>query len=149
MAHVRDNFNFLVGNINNPVPNFRHERAITATSQKICVPVLTLLEGRIWLSSWSRQLHASPDTQPISLETRPPCPPSTASCPSSPTSEVCLTIGTLAVDTPTNDLVVDFFRNHPDAQPPLACFLSHVHSDHLAGLESLRSPLYVSAPRSP
>ncbi|KAK3692298.1 beta-lactamase-like protein [Podospora appendiculata] len=41
---------------------------------------------------------------------------------------------------------VDFFRSHPDLSPPLACFLSHVHSDHLAGLESLRSPfVYCSA----
>ncbi|RGP71075.1 hypothetical protein FSPOR_3565 [Fusarium sporotrichioides] len=36
---------------------------------------------------------------------------------------------------------IDYFRRNTDAQPPLACFLSHVHSDHLAGLESLRSPL--------
>ncbi|ODA81458.1 hypothetical protein RJ55_04425 [Drechmeria coniospora] len=46
---------------------------------------------------------------------------------------------------PTN-LSVDFFRHHPDVSPPLACFLSHVHSDHLSGLESLRSPfVYCSA----
>lgn len=37
-------------------------------------------------------------------------------------------------------VAVDFFRAHAGT-PPLACFLSHVHSDHLAGLESLRSPL--------
>jgi phosphoribosyl 1,2-cyclic phosphodiesterase len=37
---------------------------------------------------------------------------------------------------------VDFFRSHPELRPPLACFLSHIHSDHLAGLESFRSPLY-------
>ncbi|KAK4219877.1 beta-lactamase-like protein [Rhypophila decipiens] len=44
------------------------------------------------------------------------------------------------------DIRVDFFRKHPDLRPPLACFLSHVHSDHLAGLESLRSPfVYCSA----
>lgn len=41
-------------------------------------------------------------------------------------------------------IAVDFFRRKPDVRPPLACFLSHVHSDHLAGLESLRSPLYVT-----
>ncbi|KAH6842974.1 beta-lactamase-like protein [Chaetomium sp. MPI-CAGE-AT-0009] len=40
------------------------------------------------------------------------------------------------------DIRVDFFRSHPELRPPLACFLSHIHSDHLAGLESLRSPLY-------
>ncbi|KAK4103240.1 hypothetical protein N658DRAFT_514742 [Parathielavia hyrcaniae] len=40
------------------------------------------------------------------------------------------------------DIRVDFFRSHPDRRHPLACFLSHIHSDHLAGLESLRSPLY-------
>jgi len=39
------------------------------------------------------------------------------------------------------DSAVDFFRSHPDRRPPLACFLSHIHSDHLAGLETLRSPL--------
>ncbi len=38
---------------------------------------------------------------------------------------------------------VDFFRSHPNLRPPLACFLGHIHSDHLAGLESLRAPLYV------
>lgn len=38
-------------------------------------------------------------------------------------------------------LPVDHFRILPGSTPPLACFLSHVHSDHLAGLESLRSPL--------
>ena len=36
---------------------------------------------------------------------------------------------------------VDFFRHNPNARRPLACFLSHVHSDHLAGLDSLKSPL--------
>ncbi|CAH0021722.1 unnamed protein product [Clonostachys rhizophaga] len=36
---------------------------------------------------------------------------------------------------------VDHFRSHSHLRPPLACFLSHVHSDHLAGLETLRSPL--------
>lgn len=41
---------------------------------------------------------------------------------------------------------IDYFRQHPDHKPPLACFLSHVHSDHLAGLESLRAPfVYCSA----
>ncbi|KAJ4855696.1 beta-lactamase superfamily domain-containing protein [Trichoderma breve] len=44
------------------------------------------------------------------------------------------------------DIRIDFFRHHVDASPPLACFLSHVHSDHLSGLESLRSPfVYCSA----
>ncbi|KAI1769289.1 Metallo-hydrolase/oxidoreductase [Hypoxylon sp. FL1150] len=43
------------------------------------------------------------------------------------------------------DIRIDFFRGF-DRQPPLACFLSHVHSDHLAGLEKLRSPfVYCSA----
>lgn len=36
---------------------------------------------------------------------------------------------------------IDFFRTSPAHPPPLACFLSHIHSDHLQGLESLRSPL--------
>ncbi|KAH6609976.1 hypothetical protein Trco_003322 [Trichoderma cornu-damae] len=44
------------------------------------------------------------------------------------------------------DIRIDFFRPHADAPPPLACFLSHVHSDHLSGLETLRSPfVYCSA----
>ncbi|KAK5996449.1 Protein artemis [Cladobotryum mycophilum] len=44
------------------------------------------------------------------------------------------------------DIRIDFFRSHVDSPPPLACFLSHVHSDHLAGLETLRSPfVYCSA----
>src|SRR5947209_15126202 len=41
---------------------------------------------------------------------------------------------------------IDFFRTHPSQPPPLACFLSHIHSDHLQGLESLKSPfVYCSA----
>ncbi|KAF2470943.1 uncharacterized protein BDR25DRAFT_334111 [Lindgomyces ingoldianus] len=41
---------------------------------------------------------------------------------------------------------IDYFRHQPDHRPPLACFLSHVHSDHLIGLESLRAPfVYCSA----
>lgn len=41
---------------------------------------------------------------------------------------------------------IDYFRQQPDHSPPLACFLSHVHSDHLTGLESLRAPfVYCSA----
>ena len=35
---------------------------------------------------------------------------------------------------------IDFFRLNPKHPPPVACFLSHVHSDHLQGLESLKSP---------
>jgi DNA cross-link repair 1C protein len=35
---------------------------------------------------------------------------------------------------------IDFFRTHPSLPPPLACFLSHIHSDHLQGLESLMAP---------
>ncbi|RYP11225.1 hypothetical protein DL764_000181 [Monosporascus ibericus] len=30
-----------------------------------------------------------------------------------------------------------------DQRPPLACFLSHVHSDHLRGLDTLKSPLEI------
>ncbi|RFN49261.1 hypothetical protein FIE12Z_6482 [Fusarium flagelliforme] len=44
------------------------------------------------------------------------------------------------------DIRIDFFRKNANAPPPLACFLSHVHSDHLAGIESLKSPfVYCSA----
>ncbi|KAK0641007.1 beta-lactamase-like protein [Cercophora newfieldiana] len=44
------------------------------------------------------------------------------------------------------EIRVDFFRHHADRRPPLACFLSHIHSDHLAGLESLRSPFVYCSP---
>ncbi|KAH3907347.1 hypothetical protein HBH56_193530 [Parastagonospora nodorum] len=41
---------------------------------------------------------------------------------------------------------IDYFRQQPQFTPPLACFLSHVHSDHLLGLESMRAPfVYCSA----
>ncbi|KAE8352927.1 putative DNA repair protein [Aspergillus coremiiformis] len=41
---------------------------------------------------------------------------------------------------------IDYFRKNPDRSPPLAGFLSHVHSDHLQGLESFRAPfIYCSA----
>lgn len=41
---------------------------------------------------------------------------------------------------------VDFFRASLGHPPPLACFLSHIHSDHLQGLESLRAPyVYCSS----
>ncbi|KAL3425052.1 artemis protein [Phlyctema vagabunda] len=44
------------------------------------------------------------------------------------------------------DIRVDYFRQIPLLRPPLACFLSHVHSDHLTGLETLKSPfVYCSA----
>ncbi|KAI0430764.1 artemis protein [Xylaria sp. FL1042] len=44
------------------------------------------------------------------------------------------------------DIRVDYFRRQPDSPPPLACFLSHVHSDHLAGLETFSgSFIYCSA----
>ncbi|KAK5105374.1 hypothetical protein LTS08_001651 [Lithohypha guttulata] len=40
---------------------------------------------------------------------------------------------------------IDYFRQHGKV-PPAACFLSHVHSDHLLGLETLRMPfVYCSA----
>jgi phosphoribosyl 1,2-cyclic phosphodiesterase len=41
---------------------------------------------------------------------------------------------------------IDYFRQQPEYKPPLACFLSHVHSDHLTGLETFRAPfVYCSA----
>ncbi|KAB8276674.1 hypothetical protein BDV30DRAFT_235346 [Aspergillus minisclerotigenes] len=41
---------------------------------------------------------------------------------------------------------IDYFRKNPERPPPLAGFLSHVHSDHLQGLESFRAPfIYCSA----
>lgn len=44
------------------------------------------------------------------------------------------------------DIRIDFFRPQKEPPAPLACFLSHVHSDHLAGLETFRGPfIYCSA----
>lgn len=44
------------------------------------------------------------------------------------------------------DIRIDYFRNHPNRRQPAACFLSHVHSDHLLGLETLKMPfVYCSA----
>lgn len=41
---------------------------------------------------------------------------------------------------------IDQFRSIPGRPPPLACFLSHVHSDHLTGLEGFKSPfIYCSS----
>ncbi|KAL6245879.1 hypothetical protein RBB50_007032 [Rhinocladiella similis] len=41
---------------------------------------------------------------------------------------------------------IDNFRTHVDRPPPEALFLSHVHSDHLLGLESVKMPfVYCSA----
>ena len=47
------------------------------------------------------------------------------------------------------DIRIDYFRCSPaDAQSrlPLALFLSHVHSDHLVGLESCKSPFIYCSP---
>ncbi|KAL4891692.1 beta-lactamase-like protein [Aspergillus ambiguus] len=41
---------------------------------------------------------------------------------------------------------IDYFRKSPDRPAPLACFLSHVHSDHLQGLESFRAPFIYCSP---
>ncbi|KAJ5807753.1 DNA repair metallo-beta-lactamase [Penicillium riverlandense] len=43
------------------------------------------------------------------------------------------------------EAAVDYFRKRPE-RPPLACFLSHVHSDHLQGLESFRAPFIYCSP---
>ncbi|KZF22039.1 hypothetical protein L228DRAFT_283232 [Xylona heveae TC161] len=44
------------------------------------------------------------------------------------------------------EIRIDYFRTITGVTPPLVCFLSHVHSDHLLGLESLKAPfIYCSA----
>ena len=44
------------------------------------------------------------------------------------------------------EIRIDYFRTLPGRAPPLACFLSHIHTDHLLGLESLKAPfVYCSA----
>ncbi|RYP06497.1 hypothetical protein DL765_009464 [Monosporascus sp. GIB2] len=45
----------------------------------------------------------------------------------------------------TNNGLVDYFCEL-DRRPPLACFLSHVHSDHLRGLDTLKSPFVYCSP---
>ncbi|KAG0153283.1 hypothetical protein PDIDSM_5133 [Penicillium digitatum] len=44
------------------------------------------------------------------------------------------------------DIRIDYFRTCPERPAPLACFLSHVHSDHLQGLESFRTPFIYCSP---
>ncbi|KAI7536759.1 hypothetical protein KC331_g11295 [Hortaea werneckii] len=45
------------------------------------------------------------------------------------------------------DIRIDYFRSsNGQSQPPLASFLSHVHSDHLVGLESCKSPFIYCSP---
>ncbi|KAJ5477497.1 hypothetical protein N7539_007641 [Penicillium diatomitis] len=41
---------------------------------------------------------------------------------------------------------IDYFRKSDDRRAPLACFLTHVHTDHLQGLESFRSPFIYCSP---
>ena len=44
------------------------------------------------------------------------------------------------------DIRIDYFRPDPNSRPPLAFCLSHVHSDHLVGLESCKSPFIYCSP---
>ena len=45
------------------------------------------------------------------------------------------------------DIRIDHFRSSgDDTRLPLALFLSHVHSDHLEGLESCKSPFIYCSP---
>lgn len=44
------------------------------------------------------------------------------------------------------EIRIDYFRKVPGRDNPLACFLSHVHSDHLQGLESFHSPFIYCSP---
>ncbi|KAJ8103460.1 beta-lactamase-like protein, partial [Lipomyces tetrasporus] len=41
---------------------------------------------------------------------------------------------------------VDYFKEQPKTLPPKACFLSHVHSDHLQGLENYIGPVVYCSP---
>ncbi|RYP76533.1 hypothetical protein DL771_001767 [Monosporascus sp. 5C6A] len=43
------------------------------------------------------------------------------------------------------DIRIDYFCEL-DRRPALACFLSHVHSDHLRGLDTLKSPFVYCSP---
>ncbi|TVY91467.1 Protein artemis [Lachnellula willkommii] len=54
------------------------------------------------------------------------------------------TFGGLMAEFP--DIRVDYFREIPGHRPPLKAFLSHIHSDHLTGLENFKACLYVKYP---
>ncbi|EPE30826.1 Metallo-hydrolase/oxidoreductase [Glarea lozoyensis ATCC 20868] len=54
------------------------------------------------------------------------------------------TFGGLMAEFP--DVRVDQFRPIPGERPPLACFLSHIHKDHLGGLENLKAPFVYCSP---
>ncbi|KAG8533820.1 uncharacterized protein KY384_001561 [Bacidia gigantensis] len=44
------------------------------------------------------------------------------------------------------EISIDFFKPLPGKKPPLACFLSHAHKDHMRGLESFKSPFIYCSP---
>ena len=44
------------------------------------------------------------------------------------------------------DIRIDHFRKDATTKPALAYFLSHVHSDHLIGLETCKSPFIYCSP---
>lgn len=114
---------------------------ICAKSQGACVTCHRHLAKRHVHSSWQciSQLSVPRHTKPIS-----PCPLLTASSESSLVSEVDI-LCSFCTSAVSNSHPVDYFRNAVD-DPPLACFLSHVHSDHLSGLDTFKGRLvYCSA----
>ncbi|KAK9236017.1 beta-lactamase-like protein [Lipomyces kononenkoae] len=44
------------------------------------------------------------------------------------------------------EIRIDYFKEQPGTLPPKACFLSHIHSDHLLGLDNYMGPVIYCSP---
>ncbi|KAK9352444.1 beta-lactamase-like protein [Lipomyces doorenjongii] len=44
------------------------------------------------------------------------------------------------------EIRIDYFKEQPGTLPPKACFLSHIHSDHLQGLDNYIGPVVYCSP---
>lgn len=132
-----------------PAPEFCHETGTPTCQRVTAVRVRALLDACIPLALVTFEGSFLPSADYIAdvsykSTISPPCPPLTASSASSLESEVSI-LGTPCPSALSNPLPVDYFRNVVN-DPPLACFLSHIHSDHLAGLDTFRGRLVYCSP---